>query len=632
MPFLAAHGLVATQYAQFGRAFFGLADSLNYLVQELKDAYQHATQQSRGDFTALDEIIGDYWRTIIDCKALYEKNRLYGMRSGPLANIEWNLVIQPEAAALQQRLLLQQTKIQIIVEPLRLDLLRQILTGVHQVQDTVNDVYALVQRLVDQGATEQQQQLQLLWSCPVEIAQRFHAAAQGGTESQTGVAIRPLSEATDAFLYHFERSTRDAGSPDREHLSLLKCVWLIEQIEGHADLGHAANRFYWRSYVRGLKLRLSQDCRRFNSDHGSDHLALTASVRPWPDSEFFIWPPIILGPLLPPIVTFPDLIMEEILVAELARPRPSLDRRLRLLRGPNGKMRMVISAVERIGEEERSDSQTLNFNLEVAELVPLFAICLDGGLPKCILRTEWDQAELEFRSIREVLKFQSAMTGYEVYKDYSKQVEKLGLFLTTGTLFEVGAAHIQLWVPRASERPPKTASTPGSDSASPRASFGPDSSSQSSLRSRDSTFSLEGPRRGSAATSTQSMSAVQPTLSAKAQKAKEPARVPSERVTLEEGPQPPLLVLFLTAITPHQITGFDPSTAPGGAGIKEALWSSREEDQRRRPELMGSDALADLNPGVFSQYVAPTVSERTATDILSPPQGHSLFPRPAFKT
>ena len=64
--------------------------------------------------------------------------------------------------------------------------------------------------------------------------------------------------------------------------------------------------------------------------------------------------------------------------------------------------------------------QTLNFNLEVAELVPLFAICLDGGLPKCILRTEWDQAELEFKSIKEALNFQSAMTGYEVYKDYSK--------------------------------------------------------------------------------------------------------------------------------------------------------------------------------------------------------------------
>ena len=263
MPFIAAHGLVATQYAQFGRAFFGLAHSLEYLVERLKDAYRHAPQQSRGDFTALDEIIGDYWRTIIDCKALYEKNSLYGIRGGPLANIEWNLVIQPEAAALQQRLLLQQTKIQIIVEPLRLDLLRQILTGIHQVQDTVNDVYTLVQGLVGQGATEQQQQLQLLWSCPVEIAQRFHAAAQGGSESQTGVAIRPLSEATDAFLYHFERSTEnaqsvgaaeDADSLDREHLSLLKCAWLIEQIEGHADLGHAANRFYWRSYVRGLKL------------------------------------------------------------------------------------------------------------------------------------------------------------------------------------------------------------------------------------------------------------------------------------------------------------------------------------------------------------------------------------------
>ena len=127
---------------------------------------------------------------------------------------------------------------------------------------------------------------------------------------------------------------------------------------------------------------------------------------------------------------------------------------------------------------------------------------------------------------------------------------RLGLFLTKGTTFEVDTAHIQLWVPRASERPPRTASTPGSDSAS-----------QSSLHSRDSTLSLEGPRRGSAATSTQSASAVQPTLSAKVRKAKEPARTSSERVTLEEGPQPPLLVLFLTAITPQQRTAFDLSTA-----------------------------------------------------------------------
>ena len=48
---------------------------------------------------------------------------------------------------------------------------------------------------------------------------------------------------------------------------------------------------------------------------------------------------------------------DTIVRSELARPRPSLDRRLRLLRGPNGKMRMVITAVEKVGEEERSDSR-----------------------------------------------------------------------------------------------------------------------------------------------------------------------------------------------------------------------------------------------------------------------------------
>ncbi|OCT48268.1 hypothetical protein CLCR_04046 [Cladophialophora carrionii] len=146
----------------------------------------------------------------------------------------------------------------------------------------------------------------------------------------------------------------------------------------------------------------------------------------------------------------------------MASPRPSLVHHFRLLRGVNGKMSAVISAVDYEGEEERRDGRTLDFNIESAGLVPLYAVSFDQGPLSVILKTESVMAELAFRHVDELLRFQRALTGYKVYQDYTQPSVVLELIMSDRKTPRVHTAHVQLWI--AKELDGRASTGPGSDS------------------------------------------------------------------------------------------------------------------------------------------------------------------------
>ncbi|EXJ54527.1 hypothetical protein A1O7_09867 [Cladophialophora yegresii CBS 114405] len=465
----------ATQFGRFGQDVKGLAESLDGLRRMITSAYEQVRgslgshRAPRWNFASLNEIIGDYQRTIHECRRLVESNRQYGQAVGPWRNIEWNILIQPQAAALQQRILHHNSKILIIIKPLEIDLLSQIISRLDDVHGQVQRVIGILTSDIPQAVRQQEQQLSHTLDCPPDIAARFQSAAGLGPATQRSDPSRPLSDLTEAFLLHLRQSTINflpeatleaRIAPGKEYINLLKCVWLMAQIEQHPDLLSANDDSHWPSYVKGLKAELSRECWRF--DARSPEQVLPPDLRSLNNIDFSIWPVKAPEPILPPIVQLPAAMMDELLNVTMASPRPSLVHHFRLLRGVNGKMSAVISAVDYENEEERRDSRTLDFNIESAGLIPLYAVSFDQGPLSVILKTESVMAELAFRHVDELLRFQRALTGYKVYQDYTQPSVVLELIMSDRKEPGVHTAHVQLWI--AKELDGRVSTGPGSDS------------------------------------------------------------------------------------------------------------------------------------------------------------------------
>ncbi|KAJ9608441.1 hypothetical protein H2200_007429 [Cladophialophora chaetospira] len=495
----------ATQYAHFGRSVRGLAESLDGLIRMIDSAYRQVRSGigsqggPRWNFASLNEIIGDYQRTMHECRRLLISNRQYGQGVGPLRNIEWNVLIQPRAAALQERISHHNSKILIIIKPLEIDLLSQIISRLDAVHGRVEQVYGILTSNVPQAVRQQEQQLSHTLDCPPDILARFQRAAEQGNGNQRSAASRSLTDLTETFLLHLgqstihfqpERTFEAQIAPTKEYVNLLKCVWLMDQIEQHRDVHPRDDESHWVSYIKGLKAELSRECFRF--DPRCPDQVLPPDLRLLNNIDFSIWPLKTPEPILPPIVQLPAAMMDELLNVTLSSPRPSLVQHFRLLRGVDGKMSAVISAVDYEGEDERRDSQTLDFNIESAGLIPLYAVSFEPGPSSIILRTDSVMAELAFKQADELLRFQRALTGYKVYEEFSQSSVMLELIMSGGKTPLVYSAHVQLWIPKELEG--RASSGPGSDSdldlASRRTSNASPLSSPTSLYPGTSNFNF----------------------------------------------------------------------------------------------------------------------------------------------
>lgn len=113
----------ARQYAEFGRDVRGLAENLDILGRVVVKADQSLRQEGgafkplRWDRSSLEEIIGDYEETLKDCSRLLENNHRYRLGSGPLRNIEWNVLVAPAAERLRARIALHNSKVLHVLKP-----------------------------------------------------------------------------------------------------------------------------------------------------------------------------------------------------------------------------------------------------------------------------------------------------------------------------------------------------------------------------------------------------------------------------------------------------------------------------------------------------------------------------------
>ncbi|KAM0333945.1 hypothetical protein ACHAQA_000962 [Verticillium albo-atrum] len=319
------------QYAEFGRDVRGLAENLNILSRVVAQATQSLCEQGayntpvRWDETTLVEIIGDYRQTLQECYELVEANRRYRIGGGPIRNIEWNVLVQPNAERLRQRLLLHNSKVILVLKPFEVDLLCR----VHQdLAERIQAVHLDLRRLIgilvpnmEQALAQKETHEVYTLEVPPRVADAFkRAAIQERPEYEDDMKL-DLEEMADAFVLHYGNSTRDFISGmlvenrvprPEQYINLLKCVWLMQRIRESPRLTEPAPESHWPSYVKQLEEDLSSQCERFEPKQelvAPDVMSLTRDMLEiWPEKEL---------PQLIDVVTRDEL-MEEVLEVGLS--------------------------------------------------------------------------------------------------------------------------------------------------------------------------------------------------------------------------------------------------------------------------------------------------------------------------
>ncbi|OLN96931.1 hypothetical protein CCHL11_07408 [Colletotrichum chlorophyti] len=447
------------QYAEFGRDVRGLAENLDILGRVVTQAGQSLRDQRvfsksvRWDPSSLGEIIGDYEGTLGECCELLENNRRYRTRSGPLRNIEWNVLVAPVADRLRARIVLHNSKVLHVLKPDLLSRIREDIRLVHQdLADRITAVHHDLHRVIgvlvpdlEQALAQQARREPVELAIPPIILEGFHGAwtndrPEGGPEPD-------LQEMADAFVIYYHKSTVNFNAgilvenrvPHLEqYVSLLKCVWLMRHIRESPQLSQAATSLsHWPSYIQELEDDLASQCDRFKQDLVPPSLATltTDMLQIWPEKEL---------PQLVDVVT-KDALMEQVLDV-------SVQRKLQLLRrmGAEGKrFRINISGVEQGGNRNaRRQDETIDFDITSVILNPLYTMPSNFGSFDVILRKDERIAQLAFTDIGDVVKFQQAITGFKAFNNYSQYNAKVSFVVSGWPEPLIEQASIQLWVPR----------------------------------------------------------------------------------------------------------------------------------------------------------------------------------------
>ncbi|KAL0768621.1 hypothetical protein CaCOL14_009596 [Colletotrichum acutatum] len=430
------------QYAEFGRDVRGLAENLDILGRVVDKAAQSFHQETafkleplRWDRSSLNEIIGDYHETLTECCTLIENNHRYRLSSGPLRNIEWNVLVAPAADRLRARIALHNSKVLHVLKPFEIDLLCRIHEDLAGRMNAMHlDLCRFMGVLVpdmEQALAQQVHRESFQFDVPPDIENGFLRAWAADRPDD---AFKPsLQEIADAFVIHYHKSTVGftAGIlvenrvPELgQYISLLKCVWLMRRIRRSNELAQQGRTLsHWPSYIQELEDGLASQCDRFKQE------LMPPSLAGLIPEMFDIWPEKELAQLVDVVTR--DALMEEVMDAPLQGATSNVERKLQLLR--------------RMG----ADAETIDFDITTVILNPLYAVPSNSfGAWDMILRKDERIAKLAFTQLKDAAKFQQAVTGFKAFDSYS-QYKAMVSFVVSGRGDPiVEGACVQLWVPK----------------------------------------------------------------------------------------------------------------------------------------------------------------------------------------
>jgi hypothetical protein len=468
---LLTHEIAGQQYQDFGNDIKSLAENLSNIKRVIENARSTWSgeslrlarsrgpfQQREWDLSSLNEIIGDYQRTLVDCRKLLEENHEFRRSRNVACNIGWNVVIQPKVDGLRRKLESHNSKIAILLKPLELNLLSEIhrdLAGrIDAVHRSVLHLHGLLIPDIEQALHEQARGSLIALVVPLEIEGRFQASAERTYPQIRMPGEFPLQAGADAFMAHFRKSTRNftAGmfTNERtphpmEYLSLLKCVWIIQRILQSTELRDVPQSSQWPGYIHQLNEDLSIESQRFTAP--SAHLLsapdLSSIVK---EEEFCIWPAQNLAEFLSP---HPESFLEEVMKFSLPTPSQSLRREMTVYRLEKSKYRLVESIEQEGHQVALPQKIQMDIDLKTVKLTPIYATPSSSQKSlEVLISSPSSQIQPTFQDMKQTLRFQHLLTGYKVYERYDQAMVTVSFFVSDQKAPIIEHGRLQLWLPQ----------------------------------------------------------------------------------------------------------------------------------------------------------------------------------------
>ncbi|KAI9166409.1 hypothetical protein HJFPF1_02510 [Paramyrothecium foliicola] len=460
-------------YTEFGRHVKSLATNLGQLERiviladrEIQSGYGREAK-ARWNWASVKEIVGDYDSTLRECRQLLDENVRHARGTGVARNLQWHALVQPTADRLRERIMLHNSKILYLLKPFEIDLMRRIHQNIQNMHGDLRDQMIAMHmdvRLLKgdvlsdvKRADRPLEAAGQLLNVPSILVNKFTRSALAD-KGCPGLADLKLEDLSDALMFNFEKLPKKLedlnveasnSSPGPRYLSLMKCLWLFNTMRDLMRTSSTGPDTHWPGYLRQFEKDLCIQCEQFALENVPENPIAQAGL----DSEAYSLWPCSEASLLDDIVAA-DEDMEKLLDrSPLLSPTPNMQRHVTLLRRPGSKNRplcaMVSGSPLKDNTRQKPQNIVIDFNWTSTILNPDYALPANfGGHKEMILQRDGKAVKLEFTSLKDVFKFQQAVTGFRPWDCYC-EYNVDATFVVSGRRDPIAErACVQLWYPK----------------------------------------------------------------------------------------------------------------------------------------------------------------------------------------
>ncbi|KAJ9668750.1 hypothetical protein H2201_000994 [Coniosporium apollinis] len=486
----------STNYIDFGNDIKDLGENLKNIkdVVHRADAAcrQRSTQLRTWNPSSFTGVAGNYDRTLKDCAAFLEKNKKFSHKDSFARNVKWNVQYQDQVKRLRERLTYHNSKMMILLKLLELELLIS--------------TPGIPIRHVDEESEQSHNAEYYFLDLPVDLDTKIHEAARKEHPEIDETGKFPIDAAPDAFIFQFNRSTRDfkAGPASNQrtphlaqYLSLMKCIWIVQNIDKYLQFTQQEADPVWVAFVKPLKQDLSRECKRFRDGTERQLVAPDIASLDLPE-EFSPWLELDLS-----------------------------------------------DALAQVKEDELSEEvmpDNWSFDIATVKFIPIYARPgTNAGVMniKLMDTRKWEVA-LQFSDLKYLYTFQHLITGYTP-SHYDQPDVRVTAILSGPNRETTEDGRLQLWLPRPFRAKTKSRSgrISGNDSgvtvsdAAIQSPTSPVSGARRQFPDPKASSHAESSARSGASAARSSKSSVRE------------SRAGSETALFHDKPKQPLLVLYL---------------------------------------------------------------------------------------
>ncbi|KAK3721338.1 hypothetical protein LTR37_003214 [Vermiconidia calcicola] len=426
-------------------------NNFRFLLTKLDETLQHAHRRyllDRGPLNAAraheaydplsdgfeserKAIVGNFLTTLQDCDILLEQNIKYRHQQSNVAeNLSWYLAQQEQRVDdLRRRLHFHCEKIRLVLERLSIGLLTDL-------DAKVNDVLALQGENLDvaidileelnrfrstlfgylagrgnlDGPTSRDS-----YAVNISLAQKFQEYLHVDAPPNIGSGV-PLIQGFDALLLHFEQSTEGSDQTPEKDLSFLKTRWLLERLKAGQSYQEARPGFYYKRAVNYVEHAIAA---RMRQREGLIPYA-PSILMSLQESCFHIWPPSIPLPSVRDSQPHPLMARaneEQVIHVELASDGATEPDSVTVFKSSQEHFRIVLKSTlsSQPGEKILASQSVL---CREDRLIPRYALpALSSPSWEVAVFSRSEETLYRFDSKEDLLRFQTALTGYNVPHD-----------------------------------------------------------------------------------------------------------------------------------------------------------------------------------------------------------------------